>query len=761
MPLKFSTNPAASALSLRTNPAARFSSIFTVDWDHVTNQPNFINSVVEDVNVNAEIAGQALEITWAGTLSAARGGFGANVSSSTGVPVFSAGVPSFVATTGTGSILRESAVPTFQFATRAAAAAATIPTSTLAISIVRYATGYPAAPAVYIPGTVSGPMAFQEAGGHYWELDLTGGVIDPRWYGAKMDGSHDDTSAAQAALTAASGKQLIIPTGALGITSTLDGGAGNVRISGNGKSRSIIIALGTGSVDPLMKFTDASDVIIEDIDWRGNAITGVIGPVHFLVTAGSNVIGNYIVQRNSFSNFKSQYWLRFLTNVASTSHTRRMRNIRILNNDFSASTSLAPDFTSVGIPSMMIGIQGSIDNSGSYIDDVIIANNYADASGVKGFVTCWAGVKNVIIRDNFILNAGSLGVNDKGCYAILAYNNHASADTAYSPMDIFIEGNNIVSPRSMGFYGATAFRVTLTNNTISGCQDTTAASLPYAAISLGQCEDSKANFNELNDNYVGIQAIPTPTSALMEVVGNKIKSSVSSAIGIRSTIAGGTFTNRVKIVNNQILLTGSSSAGINCASVGATFEYDKLDIIGNRISALSTGIVCNDSSGGGIRGNQVTIQGNHIEGAFATSAINCDSAVAKTVAIDNTINLASAGASAVGFYAPSTTSLQIDGLTLLNRATGTAFAFSASSAVGSVRNVNFVGIARANLPADSSGHLGFQAPTFTGAISSYVQNLSTTAYTEAGAASSKYTVEGWVNTSGSTTWVAKRCLTGN
>jgi hypothetical protein len=648
------------------------------------------------------------------------------------------------------------------YGTRAAAAAATIPTTYTAIQIMRHTAGYPSAPAIYIPGTISGPMAFQEVGGHYWELDLTGGTIDPRWFGAKCDGVADDTTALQAALTKAiGGNQLFIPTGTMGISAALDGAAGNVRIFGAGKSKSIIKVLGSNVVDPVLKFTDASDWTVEGVDFQGNGITTVIGPIHALVTAGSNVIGSYVIQNNAFSNFKAQFWLRFLTNVASTSHTRRMRNIRILNNSFSAPTSLAPDFTSVGIPSMMIGLQGSIDNNGSYIDDVIIQGNYADCSGVKGFANCWAGVKNVIIDNNIILNAGSLGQNDRGCYALLAYNNHASADVTYSPMDILITNNIIVSPRSMGFYGATAFRVTLTGNTITGVQDTTAASLPYAAISLGQCEDSKANFNELNDNYVAIQAIPTPTSVTMEVIGNKIKSSVANGIAIRSVVVGGTFTNKLKIVNNQIIMTGSASAGINCASVGAGLEYDKLDIVNNRMSTLGTGILCLDSSGGGIRANQVTIQGNHVEGAFVSSAINVDSAVAKTVAIDNTINLASAGALATGFFAPSTVSLQIDGLTLLNRATGTAFAFSASAAIGAVRNVNFVGIARANLPADASGHLGFQIPTFTGAISAVVQNLSTTAYTEAGAASSKYTVLEWINTSGSTTWLPRRSLSGN
>ena len=51
---------------------------------------------------------QAASITagWAGTLAAARGGFGADVSAQSGVPLFATGVPTFTATTGTGNIAR-------------------------------------------------------------------------------------------------------------------------------------------------------------------------------------------------------------------------------------------------------------------------------------------------------------------------------------------------------------------------------------------------------------------------------------------------------------------------------------------------------------------------------------------------------------------------------------------------------------------------------------------------------------------------------
>ena len=64
-----------------------------------------------------------------------------------------------------------------QYDTRALAAAATIPVGVLAIRVTRYATGYTLSFATYIPGTSSGPDAFQEAGGHYWQRDLTDGVV--------------------------------------------------------------------------------------------------------------------------------------------------------------------------------------------------------------------------------------------------------------------------------------------------------------------------------------------------------------------------------------------------------------------------------------------------------------------------------------------------------------------------------------------------------------------------------------------------------
>jgi hypothetical protein len=102
-----------------------------------------------------------------------------------------------------------------QYDTRALAAAATIPVGVQAVKVTRYATGCPLSYATYIPGSSSGPGAFQEAGGHYWELDLSGNN-EPLllWLGAKGDDSTDNITAVQAAINALGWRgRLFLPPG--------------------------------------------------------------------------------------------------------------------------------------------------------------------------------------------------------------------------------------------------------------------------------------------------------------------------------------------------------------------------------------------------------------------------------------------------------------------------------------------------------------------------------------------------------------------
>jgi len=68
-----------------------------------------------DTNVTLTLGGDpatallkatSITVGWSGTLAASRGGFGANVSASSGVPLFATGTPTFTGTSGTGNFVR-------------------------------------------------------------------------------------------------------------------------------------------------------------------------------------------------------------------------------------------------------------------------------------------------------------------------------------------------------------------------------------------------------------------------------------------------------------------------------------------------------------------------------------------------------------------------------------------------------------------------------------------------------------------------------
>lgn len=654
--------------------------------------------------------------------------------------------PSFVGTTANGVA---------QVDSRATAQVASFDVSVNVIVTGGYAGVGDGGGAAYKRGAGAG--SFTDGGSVTWSLDLSNGLVNVMPFGALGLGG-DYTTAIQAALTAAKGKRLHFPAGTYGVTSTLNGTDGNIRITGEGKGRSIIQVLGASALDPLLQFTDASDVDIEGVCLLGNSVTVGVGAILFGVTAGSDVKGRYTIYNCCFKNFRAHYWLRCLTNVTSTSHTRSIRYVRIIDCDWFSQSGNAPDFTNVGIPANMLDFNGSIDNNASVVDDVIVSGNFADCGQIKCFAGAWAGARNVLITNNYILNAGAAGVNDHGCYGIVVYNSHPTADVSFSPQDVTVSDNSIIAARSMGVYGATATRLIVTRNKISGVQDTTAASLPYAAISLGQCEDSKVRDNDLVDNYVAIQLIPTPTSITCEATGNRIRSSVASAKGVISTVLG-SFINKVKIDDNTIILPDAGAVGISCTSGGVGAEFDTLDIARNRIAAGDTGIFCANNSGGGIRGNQVSIVDNEVGGSFDNVGIAVEDAVARTFITGNVVNMAQAGSAAFGVRFGAAVNLNIDGLKIANRSTGSVLAFSAPGANGTMRNVNLVAVARANLPANGSGHMGFQMPVVTPTgVGAFIQNLSTTYYTAQGS-SPQYTVDGW-SSDGSTSWLPKRCLTG-
>ena len=86
-------------------------------WDTITaaDVPGSALTKTDDTNVTLTLGGSpttallsaaSITVGWSGTLAASRGGFGADVSAQSGVPLFATGVPTFTGTTGSGNFVR-------------------------------------------------------------------------------------------------------------------------------------------------------------------------------------------------------------------------------------------------------------------------------------------------------------------------------------------------------------------------------------------------------------------------------------------------------------------------------------------------------------------------------------------------------------------------------------------------------------------------------------------------------------------------------
>jgi len=220
-----------------------------------------------------------------------------------------------------------------QYDTRGQAAAATIPVGVQAIKITRHSSGCPLAYATYIPGTVAGPMAFQEAGGHYWELDLSGGIVKAAWFGAKT--ATDSTTAFQAcldAVRAAGGRLIEVEPGTYIITSQLtyittssDVFTPGLKMVGAGKE--------TTFFDNRVAGTSLTHAFTATI---GSVIFGVAWPSH------GKVAGDIITLRNCSRSATVTITLASPAVVTCANHGITLNGDVVLSTTGTLPTGLAP-----------------------------------------------------------------------------------------------------------------------------------------------------------------------------------------------------------------------------------------------------------------------------------------------------------------------------------------------------------------------------------------------------------------------------------
>jgi hypothetical protein len=600
------------------------------------------------------------------------------------------------------------------YSTRAAAAAATISANYAAIQIIRHTTGYPSAPAVYIPGTVAGPMAFPEAGGHYWELDISGKQLLLPWFGAKGDGTATDTTATQAAVTAASGRRLDGMGLSYKITATITG-VDNIEIVNAQFIQSSQAAY------PPFSFTNKTNWQFRRVRLTGdgdptlNYASGWTGALGFSNSTSSDLTG-IAVEDCTFENFAGNYIINgAITGSGGIKNARFKRN-RVLSD-------LGANYVDqVRIWLSLFASGASAATTGRYFD-TDISENYIDANSLTIGIAPWTGHTRISIKNNFILNPGARSlfnsaVGTHNCYGMIGGYDTVGAvgNTTTCGQDGEISGNTIVSPPSAGIYFATAMNFNVHDNTISGQSRTDESTLPRGGIVGNDLRKSKIHHNRLINGWGGVAVVTnTGGSDVTEIADNEIYgNSATDSFGVRLGAPVGTATtNGLAVRRNLIRLTGTASEGVRSLST-STVKYGSVVVEGNDIISPFKGINFASSFLVG----SLTLKENRYGGVLSSIGLSAAS-VSGTVFIQNeTFDLGSA--TGFGMTLDSST-VFINGAQFNGKTSGSV-CISGVSAVGAIEGVSFRGCTASLRVAASS--LGYSIPTNTGTPGDYVQNLN-------------------------------------
>lgn len=589
------------------------------------------------------------------------------------------------------------------------------------------------------------------SGVYKWVPDTT--VFDIQLYGAIPNDGVDDRTAivnTVAAISANSGGVLSIPDGQWDVNT--GGGVialpANVVVRGNGKYVSKINIIGT-SPNNVFSATDVSNVTIEHVGVCGNSQASGSGnglAFDYTLSSGATAsVENINIHHCHFENFKGDWWLNYYNN----NPTYLISYITIDDNTFKSFSGNARNGATVTVPSSNIGIYTAPGQSNK-IYSTKIRRNTSDAYYIKSFIQAYYGINDFLVEGNILTRVGlhSSISDDAGAYATMVYDSSGVS----APSNVRFVNNDILGVRSVGYYLAGCHDVLVQGGKTTGQTDTVNIDLPKGAIvnngtstvvvrnvTIEECKRGFITVNQggLSDTLVmdGFAFTNLTTTAAIPIelagcctVGNGFSADIS---GVR--------------INN----TTTSGRGIFLQST-SSFTPGKLRISDFNIRATFSGIEQYSGDATVPIYGEVEISNGiiYIDNGTALSWGNCSNTNTRA----KISNLRLTGASGTNlFNATSSKGLAIKDIEFFNHAGG-GIAFNNTSAEGTLDGIKYTNVTSSKYPA-SGTRLGVSAPSHTGVVNDFVQNL---APVETGSTGAKYTVNGWMWDTGTSTWKEQR-----
>lgn len=586
-----------------------------------------------------------------------------------------------------------------------------------------------------------------------WWVLQAGRTLDIRWWGAKMDDGATSSAAEFTALknfilanNAMGGKRLYF-SGKLAVdtaawnaygslypcTGTTWFGDGWVGEDGQGTWFRLD---GDDAVTEGIVFKNASKWTLRDIEFVGNGKGGGGNQRFIFITMDDDATGDCTqarIRRCRFRNFQNDNWVAvFNGNTAGFD----MVGYEISGCDVVTATGNDAHPGESGHTSVFSSVQG---NSGGWVRNVRIFDNTGDGTYVKSFAVCWSYVNGYDFFRNTLQNFGAATTgSDVYCYTAFAYD---LGSTGVSPLNVNYYDNIITGCRSTGIYTACDTEINGWRNYISG-QNDTGLGLPHAGISLnGSCGHWFENTVE--DCINGIFATGSDGHKL-NLSNNIVRSGVAGGAGIKvSGNVSNARTARVGLYNNDVVMTGTDTQAY-FINAGSSAGLGSVEIVGGTAYATYQ---CVGTSIGMVVGGTLNISDVKCIGSCASAMISLSGVSGIVLLKDLTLDMANIAAGASGVDIDTTTNIHIDGLTLMNKTSGSGKAMVTTDTQGTMRGVNFINVASGNrLTGTKFG--GGTAPDWTADQGAFVQNLNA-------ANSSGSVVTGHSNDDGASTWTTR------
>jgi parallel beta-helix repeat protein len=454
--------------------------------------------------------------------------------------------------------------------------------------------------ATYIRGTSSGLNAIQDAAGTWWNLAIPQ-VANVGWFGAKGDGATNDSTAIQAAITAATGKTLIFPS-ATYIASGLTG-VSNISIEALGR-----VIIKRPASDPLtsaiLTFSGKSGFRVGSLIFDGNKAANATVTNGIYISAcsdfaldgaqaNSSLGCGCVIQNGTDAAGQSVSIVtggKFGSNTQHGLYLLDSSNVELTENECTSNTKF-----------------GIIVDASTSIDNIVVGNNICAYNGEVGISLVGhtgnsptgTHLSNATVTGNSVHHNSTWGIAAQGSGLAIVGNTSvyngstaAHAGIVVNGYDITISGNIVRNNYYFGIDAGDAEKIVITDNVVAYNGNATNGGLGINGESLQNC---LIMGNTCSDN-----GHATPGTGCQIYVR-----------GIGGDGSGVTFLGtsvRVHIANNMVQASNATYAGI---IVDADCDYVSVEnnkLFGFASSSLALRVECDNSTCTGNTGDAVLLR---------------------------------------------------------------------------------------------------------------------------------------------------------